>query len=207
MINEIDILHECHCSDFACHAGEETAGLFCVISYHHKIVVELGEYCFDSFTESFVCPSRRTPFFLIRPIGNFKGDVGDFKEILLNLGTEVTFIPKHHTVMILPAHIIKIMEVMYACRCHIIRMYDTTYTADSMEFIAIIVQTLRGKIFPVWCSFNVITSHGAAFRSWRSDRPLPVWNLCRIRSRSHLCLQPHPCEFPRQAEPSAYVER
>ena len=53
MINEIDILHERHCCDFACHAGEKTAGLFCVVSYHHKIVIKPGEHRFDSFTEPF----------------------------------------------------------------------------------------------------------------------------------------------------------
>ncbi len=165
MINKIDILHERHCCDFACHAGEETAGLFCVISYHHKIVVELGEYCFDSFTGSIVCTNRRTPVFLIRPTGYFKGDIGDFKEVLLNLGTEVAFISEHHTIMILPLQIIKITEVMYACRCHVIRVNNTSYSADCMEFIAIIVLTLRRTISPVRRSFNVITSHGTAFRS------------------------------------------
>ncbi len=42
MINEINILHERHCSDFACHSGEKTAGLLCVVSYHHKIVLSHG---------------------------------------------------------------------------------------------------------------------------------------------------------------------
>ena len=51
MINEIDILHESHGGDFTCYSGEKSAGLLCVISYHHKIVIELGEYGFDSFAE------------------------------------------------------------------------------------------------------------------------------------------------------------
>ena len=54
MINEIDILHERHCCDFACLACEKTAGLFRIVSYHHKIVIELGEYRFDSFTEPYL---------------------------------------------------------------------------------------------------------------------------------------------------------
>lgn len=164
MINEIDILHERQCCDFTSHAGKEAAGLFCIVSYHHQIVVELWKYCFDSFTEPPVFPSRRMPVFLIQPIWNFKRDVGKLKEVLLNLGTEVTFIPKHHTVMVFPSHIIKIMDIVYACRCHVIRMYDTPYSADSMEFIAIIVRTLRGTISPIGRSFNIITPHGAAFR-------------------------------------------
>ncbi len=50
MIDKIDILHKSHCCYFACHTGKETAGLLCVVTYHHEIVVELGEYCFDTFT-------------------------------------------------------------------------------------------------------------------------------------------------------------
>ncbi len=142
MINEIDILHERHCCDFACHAGEKTAGLLCVVSYHHKIVVKLGEYRFNSFTEFFVCPCRRTPVFLIQPIWDFKSDIGRFKEILLNLGTEIAFISEHHAIMIFPAYILQIMKVMDACSSHVIGMDDTTYSADSMEFISIIMQAL-----------------------------------------------------------------
>ena len=68
MINEIDILHERHSCDFTCHASENTARLFCVVSYHHKIVIELREYRFDSFTGPFIGPCRWTPVFRIQPI-------------------------------------------------------------------------------------------------------------------------------------------
>lgn len=43
MINEINILHERHSCDFACHTCKETAGLLCIVSYHHEIIIELGE--------------------------------------------------------------------------------------------------------------------------------------------------------------------
>ena len=52
MINENDILHEHHSRDFACHTGKETAGLLCIVSYHHEIVVELGEYGFYTFADA-----------------------------------------------------------------------------------------------------------------------------------------------------------
>ena len=142
MINEIDILHERHCCYFACYAGEKTAGLFCIVSYHHKIVVELGKYRFDTFTESLVCPCRRMPVFLIQPIWNFKSDIGRFKEILLNLGSEIAFVSEHHAIMIFPTYILQIMKVMDACSSHVIGMDDTTYSAGSMEFISIIMQAL-----------------------------------------------------------------
>ena len=51
MIYEFDRLHNRHSCDFACRVGEKTAGLFRIVSYHHKIVIELGKYRFDSFTE------------------------------------------------------------------------------------------------------------------------------------------------------------
>ena len=63
MINEIDILHEGHCCDFACHAGKETAGLLCIVPNHHEIVVELGEYSFYTFSEPLVRSGWRAPVF------------------------------------------------------------------------------------------------------------------------------------------------
>ena len=84
MINEIDKLHERHSCDFARHSGKETAGLLCIVSYHHEIVVELREYCFDTLAESLVCPDWGTPVLLIEPIWNFEGDICGLKEILLN---------------------------------------------------------------------------------------------------------------------------
>ncbi len=163
MINEIDILHERHCSYFARYACEKAAGLLCVISYHHQIVVELGEYCFDSFSEPFVNPGRWTPVFLIQPIRDFKRDVGSFKEILLNFSTEIALVSKHHAVMIFPAHIIEITEVMDACGCHVIRMYYTSYSTDRMEFISIVVYSLRCAISPIRSRIDIVTTHGAAF--------------------------------------------
>lgn len=160
MINEIDILHERHSCDFTCHAGKETARLLCIVPNHHEIVVELGKYCFNTFAEPFVCPSCGSPVFLIRPIWNFKSDIGHLKEILLNFGTETAFVSKHHTIMIFPAYIVEEMKIMDACRRHIIRMYDTTYTADCMEFISVIVHPLRGTISPIRSSGNIVAPHG-----------------------------------------------
>ena len=164
MINEINILHECHSRDFTCHTGKEAAGLLRVVSYHHEIVIELGEYSFYTFAELLVCPRWRTPVFLIQPIWNFKSNIGCLKKILLNFSTEITFVSKHHAVMIFPAYIIEEMEVMDACRRHVIRMYDTTYAADSMEFISIIVQTLRGTVSPIRSGIDIVAPHYTTLR-------------------------------------------
>ena len=91
------------------------------------IIVELGEYSFYTFSESLVSPGWRAPVFLIQPIWNFKSDIRRFKEILLNFGTEIAFVSKHHAIMIFSAYIVEIMYVMYACNRHVKRMYDTAY--------------------------------------------------------------------------------
>ena len=165
MIDKIDILHKSHCCYFACHTGKETAGLLCVVTYHHEIVVELGEYGFDTFTEPPVYPHWRTPVLLIQPIWDFKSNIGYLKEILLHLGTKIALVRKHHAVVIFPAYILEIMEVMNASRRHVIRMYDTAYAADCMELITIIVQPLRGAISPVRGSVNIVTPHCTMLRS------------------------------------------
>lgn len=132
MINKVDILHERHRGNSASRTGEKSAGLLCMISDHHKTVVELGEYRLDAFAESFVSPCRRTPVFLIQPTRHLKCDVGSLKEIFLNLCTEVTFVTRHHAVVVFPLQIFQIMDVGYARRCHVIRMDDAVYSTDSV---------------------------------------------------------------------------
>ena len=54
---------------------------------------------------------------------------------------------------------------MITGRCHIVRMYNTMYSADSMELISIVVYTLGCAIAPVGRSLTIIPSHGAALGS------------------------------------------
>lgn len=165
MINKIDRLHERHSYNFVCHARKQTAGLLCVVSYHHEIVVELGEYGFYTFAESPVCPGLWMSVFLIQPIWNFKSDIGCLKENSLNLSTEIAFLTKHHVVMISPAYILEIMEVMVTCCRRVIRVYATMFPTDSMEFISIVLQTLRGAISPVSGSLRIVTPNDTTLRS------------------------------------------
>ena len=53
---------------------------------------------------------------------------------------------------------------MDACGSHVKGMDNTTYSADNMKFIAIIVQTLRGAVSPDGKCIFVVTSHCATFR-------------------------------------------
>ena len=82
----------------------------------------------------------------------------------MNLSTEITFVSKHYAVMIFLAYLLEEKKVMDACLRYVIRMYDATYFTDSMEFISILVQTLRSVISPVRRSFRIVTSHGATLR-------------------------------------------
>lgn len=162
MINVIDILHECHSCYFACHACEKSAGLLCVIAYHHKSIVKLGEYGFDTFSKPLVSPCRLFPVLLIQPIRDFQSNVSDIKEIPLYLCVEIAFISEHRAVMIFPLHILEVMEVVDTCRRQVVRMYNTSYSTDSVEFIAIIIHSLRGAVAPVWCCVWIVMPHGAA---------------------------------------------
>ena len=160
MIDKIDILHESHSGDFASHAGEKSARLFCVIPYHHKTVVELGEHRFNPFSELFVSPCRRSPVFLIQPIRHFKNDVCDIKKVLLHLCAEIAFVAEHHAVMIFPLYILEVIEVVDTCRRHVVGMDNAAYSTDSVELISVIIHPLRCAIAPVWSSIHVVTSHG-----------------------------------------------
>ena len=137
------------------------SGLLCVISYHHKIVVELGEYGFNPFSELFVGPRRLVPVLLIQPIWYFERDVCRLREIFLDFGAEIAFVTGHHTVSVFPTHLLEIMEVMDTCSRHAIGVYDTPYSTDSMELISIIMQSLRCAVAPVGSGADIVTPHGA----------------------------------------------
>ena len=57
------------------------------------------------------------------------------------------------------------MKIVNTGRCHIVRMYNTMYSADSMELISIVVYTLGCAIAPVGRSLTIIPSHDAALGS------------------------------------------
>ena len=162
MIDEIDILHEGHSGDFANHSGEKSAGLFCVIAYHHKTVVELGEHSLYPLSELFVSPCRRSPVFLIQPIRDLQSDVGGVKKILLHLGAEIPFVSKYRTVVIFPLHILEVIEIVDTCRRHVVGMDNATYSTDCVELISVIIHSLRCAVAPVGSRFGIAASHRAA---------------------------------------------
>lgn len=52
---------------------------------------------------------------------------------------------------------------MEICRCHIKGVYHSSYSAYGMQFVSIIVQSLRGTVAPVRSYLNIITPHSAAY--------------------------------------------
>ena len=93
MIDIINILQYSQGRYFSSSPGEESGRLFCIVSDHHELVIELGEERLDSFPESFVSPCRRPPVLLIQAIGNLKGYLAHVKEILLYFSADISFVP------------------------------------------------------------------------------------------------------------------
>lgn len=116
--------------------------------------------------ENMVSIRLRMPVFLVHPVRNFESDICNLKEILLNLGTEIAFVSKHYAVMVFPLYILEIMNVVNACCCHVIGVYDTSYSTDCMQFVAIIMQTLRGTVSPVW------EQHRHSHVPWHNASPM-----------------------------------
>ena len=165
MIDEIDILQYCKSCDFSRNAGKEAHWLFCIITYHHELIIELGEKSFDSFSEFTVCPDRRTPILLIEPIRHFQRNMCDIKEVLLNICAEVTFIAKHQAIAVLPFDILEIMYIRHVGCSRVITVNYSRYSTDCVEFITIIVHALRCAIAPCWSQLRRILSHCATSSS------------------------------------------
>ena len=138
MIAVVNVLQYRHSCNFSGNTCKEPTCLFCVVTYHHKLVIKLGENRFNALSETLVGPRWLFPVFLVQPIGYFKPDTGSFKKVQLYIGTQVSFITKHITVVVIPLHIFQIVYVMYVCSRHVISMDNTAYPADSVELIPMI---------------------------------------------------------------------
>lgn len=142
MIAKIDILQNSHSTDLCRCASEKPACLLCVVAHHHKLVIELGEHRFNSLAELFVSPRWWSPVLLIEPIWNLKCDVGHIEKVLLNRCAKVAFVAEHQAVVVFPFGILKIMYVVNIGSGHVVGMYDSAYSADSVKFISIIIHLL-----------------------------------------------------------------
>lgn len=200
MIDIIEILQHCECRHFGLHSCEEPFCSLCIVSYHHELVVELGENRFDPFSELLVSPGLWSPVLLVQPVGNFKCDVCRLKQVQLYRCTKISLVPEYRTVVIFPPYILKIMQVMHIGGRQIIGMDDTAHSAECMELVTIVMHVLRGTIAPGWCMFKVIISHCAPlstcvltdpyrFGVYAEDKFTPVHDLgngfAYLLSKSH----------------------
>ena len=92
----------------------------------------------------------------------------------LNLGTDATLVSKHPAIKVFPTHILEIMEVMDVCNRHVKGVYDTTYPADSIDLIPIVVYALRYAISPIGSRIDIFATHSAAFRSCVLTHPYRI---------------------------------
>jgi len=165
MIAEINVLQHGHSTDFSGCTGKQSACLLSVVAYHHKLVVKLRENRFDTLTETPVSPRRSFPVLLVQPIRDFQSDVSRLEKVLLYVSTQVPLIPKHKAVVIMPFCIIRIMYIMNICHRHIIRMDNSTYPTDSVEFIPIIIRLLGSAEAFRRCALRIVIPHDATLGS------------------------------------------
>lgn len=102
---------------------------------------------------------------MVEPIGDFQRDVCHVKELLLNVGAQISLVSKHHAIVILPFDILEILNVMDTGGSHVMAVDDSAYSADCVEFISIIAHILRGAATPCRCQLRSVASHGATLRS------------------------------------------
>lgn len=155
----IDILQHSKGSHLGFHSGKEATWLLCIVAYHHEIVIQLRKNGLDTLPEAFICPRRWSPVLLIQPICDVKGNVGSLKQVLVYGSTQVALVPEDCTVVVLPLHILKILQVMHIGCDYVIGKNYPTVTAQGMELVSVIVHVLRGIVAQGRCMLYVILSH------------------------------------------------
>ena len=159
MIEKIEILQHCEGRNLGSHPREEARRLFGIVAYHHEMVIQLREYCLDSLSEAFVGPCGWSPVLLVQPVWDIKGDVGSLKQVQLDRSTQIALVSENRTIMILPLYIFQVLQVMHVGSSHVVGVYDTSDTTQSMKFVAVVVHVLRCTVAPGWCMFYIIPSH------------------------------------------------
>lgn len=163
MIEEIEILQHGECCYLCCHPCEESLRLLCIVSYHHQMVVQLGEHRLDSPTVFPIGPGWRSPVLLVQPVWYFKYDVGRREQVLFHGSTQIAPVAKYHAVMVFPSHVFQITQVMYIGGSHVKRVYDSRSTAQCVKLIAVVVYSLRGTVAPCRGKAHISLSHDTAF--------------------------------------------
>ena len=163
MIEKIEILQHCECRHLGSRPRKEAKRLLCIIAYHHEMVIELRKDGLNSLSETFVGPRGRCPILLVQPIRHIKGNVGSLKQVQLYGSTQVALVSENRTVVVVPLHILEILQVMYVGCSHVVGVYDSCDTTQSMKLVAVVVHVLRCAVAPGWCMLYIIPSHPAPF--------------------------------------------
>ena len=159
MIEKIEILQHGESRYLSSHSSEETSRFLCIIAYHHELVIELRKDRLNSLSKTLVGPCGRCPILLVQPVRDIEGDVGCLKQVQLHRRTQIPLVPKYRAVVVLPLHILEILQVMHIGCCHIIGMNYSADTAQGMKLVAVIVHVLRGAVTPGWRMLYVVLTH------------------------------------------------
>ena len=159
MIEKIEILQHCEGRYLGSHPREEARRFLCIVAYHHELVIELRKDRLNSLPKTLVGPGRRCPVLLVQPIRHIKCNVGSLKQVQLYRSTQVALVSKDRTVVVLPLHILQILQVVHISCSHVVGMYDSSDTTQSMKLVAVVVHVLRCTVAPGWCMLYIILSH------------------------------------------------
>ena len=158
MIEKIEILQHGEGSNLGSHSCKEARRFLCIVAYHHELSIKLREDSFDPLSEAFVGPRRWRPILLVQLVRDIKSNVGSLKQVQLHGSTQVALVSENRTVVVLPLHILQILQVMHIGCCHIIGVYDSSDTTQGMKLVAV-VHVLRCAVAPGRCMLYVIPSH------------------------------------------------
>lgn len=84
---------------------------------------------------------------------------------MLNLSAEIALVSEHEAVMIFTLCIIQIMYIVHVCSGHVIGVYDSAYSTDSVQLIAIVIHLLRSTISVSRSSIGIVAPHCAPLGS------------------------------------------
>ena len=116
MIEKIEILQHGEGSNLGSHSCKEARRFLCIVAYHHELSIKLREDSFDPLSEAFVGPRRWRPILLVQLVRDIKSNVGSLKQVQLHGSTQVALVSENRTVVVLPLHILQILQVMHiAC--------------------------------------------------------------------------------------------
>ena len=122
----VNILQDCNSANLPDNPCKQSASILRIIPNNHKLVTQLREQGFYSFSRFGKSRKCRFPFFLITPVWYFQSDIGCFKQIQLYLGAYISSVSYDCTITIVHFYILQVMNIMYTCLGKVKGMDDST---------------------------------------------------------------------------------